>query len=267
MSEQYALLGFTDILILPSSDSYRPIVSSRMAGSGQTYPKLLPAVELFNPPPISSRLNMAYPARTGVGYRVNKPDGTYEYQYFEPISMEPHEIPVVVQREGETLNTGHGAVSDTGHADPLLEGGASSLGFSRTQREIAHPTGTPKFCGNSGAACETFGLNRGNDFIYAPARLSATILRGKPLRNKYSIHTYRPLIHTSGFEELCASQSQTPIQSESQSNQSETVVHITILPIFYSTYKPNPYLFLTLLAIGLRIALSRPYSYPGPNYF
>ena len=50
-------------------DSHRPIISSRVAGSDQTYPKLLPTVELFSPPPISSRPNMAYPARTGAGYQ------------------------------------------------------------------------------------------------------------------------------------------------------------------------------------------------------
>ena len=62
----------------------------------------------------------------------------------------------------------------------------------------------------------------------------------------------------NGFEELGISQSQTPIKSESQSNQSKTALHITILSIFYSTY--NPYPFLTLLAIGLCLALPRPYS-------
>ena len=56
-------------------------------------------------------------------------------------------------------------------------GGASSLNYSRTQREIAHPTGTPKFGGNSGAACEIYSLNRGNDFTHAPARLSATMAK------------------------------------------------------------------------------------------
>ena len=69
---------------------------------------------------------MAYPARTGVGCRIDKPDGTYEYRYFEPISTESREIPIVVQRMGETLNTGHGTVSDTGQADQLLGGGTSS---------------------------------------------------------------------------------------------------------------------------------------------
>ena len=155
-------------------DSHRPIISSRVASSDQTYPKLLPTVELFSPPPISSRPNMAYPAKTGVGYRVNKPDGTYAYQYFEPISTAPREISITEWKRGEALYTGHGTVSDQRHADPLLGGGASSLSYSRTQREIAHPTGTPKFCGNSGAARETYSLNRGNDFTHAPARLSAT---------------------------------------------------------------------------------------------
>ena len=69
----------------------------------------------------------------------------------------------------------------------------------------------------------------------------------------------KPNVNTSGFEELGISQSQTPIQSESQSNQSKTALHITILSIFYSTYKPNPYPFLTLLAIGQCLALPRPY--------
>ena len=75
-------------------DSHRPVVSSRVVGSDQTYPKLLPTVELFSPPPISSKPNMAYPAKTGVGYRINKPDGNYEYQYFEPISTEQREMPI-----------------------------------------------------------------------------------------------------------------------------------------------------------------------------
>ena len=70
---------------------------------------------------------------------------------------------------------GHGTISDQGHADPLLGGGTGNLYYSRIQREIAHPTGTPKFCGNSGAACETFSLDRGNDLTHAPARLSATV--------------------------------------------------------------------------------------------
>ena len=118
---------------------------------------------------------MAYPARTGGGYRVNKPDGTYEYRYFEPIATEPRENPIIERMREGALYTGHGAISDQGHADPLFGGGMSSLSFSRTQREIAHPTGTPKFCGNSGAAYETYSLNRGNDFTHAPARLSATI--------------------------------------------------------------------------------------------
>ena len=156
-------------------DSHRPIVSSRVASSDQTYPKLLPTVELFSPP-ISSRPNMAYPARSGVGYRVNKPDGTYEYRYFEPISTEPREIPITELMGGEALYTGHGISSDQRHADPFLGGGMSNLNYSRIQRENAHPTGTPKFCGNSGAVCETFSLNRGNDFTHAPARLSAILL-------------------------------------------------------------------------------------------
>ena len=119
---------------------------------------------------------MTYSARTGVGYRVNKPDGTYEYQYFEPISKESREIPTTGPMRGEALYTGHGTISDQRHADPLFGGGTSNLNYSRIQREIAHPTGTPKFCGNSGAACETFSLDRGNDFTHAPARLSATLL-------------------------------------------------------------------------------------------
>ena len=130
---------------------------------------------------------MAYPARTGVGYRVNKPDGTYEYQYFEPISTAPREIPITEWKRGEALYTGHGAVSDQRHADPLLGGGASSLNCSRTQREIAHPTGTPKFCGNSGAARETDSLNRGNDFTHAPARLSATLALAERCENDIKI--------------------------------------------------------------------------------
>jgi len=126
-------------------DPHRPIVSSRVAGSDQTYPKLLPTVELFSPPPVLSSVNMAYPARTGVGYRVNKPNGTYEYQYFEPIPTEQRENPIIEQTREGALNMGHGAISDQRHVDPLLGGGASSFNYSRTQREIAHPTGTPNF--------------------------------------------------------------------------------------------------------------------------
>ena len=156
-------------------DSHRPIVLSRIISSDQTYPKLLPTVELFSPPPISIRSTVTYPARTGAGYRVNRPDGTYEYRYFEPISTEPNEILITRSMKGGALHTGHDAISDQRHIDPLLGGGASSLNGSRTQCETAHPTGTPKFCGNTGAARETYSLNRGNDFIHAPARLSATI--------------------------------------------------------------------------------------------
>ena len=133
-------------------DSHPPVISSRVMTSDQTYPKLLPTVELFSPPPIASRSNMAYSARTGAGYRVYKTDGTYEYRYFEPIPTEPREITITEQIRGGTLYTGHGTASDQRHADTLLGGVTSSLGFSRTQRETAHPTGTPKFCGDPGAA-------------------------------------------------------------------------------------------------------------------
>jgi len=157
-------------------DSHQPIISSRIAGPDQTYPKLLPAVELFSPLPISLRSTMAYPARTGAGYRVNKPDGTYEYQYFESIPTEPRENPIIERMGGEALYTGHGIFSDQRHADPLFGGGVGCVNFPRTQREIAHQTGPPKFCGNSGAGRETYSLNRGADFTHAPARLSATEL-------------------------------------------------------------------------------------------
>ena len=157
------------------SDSHRPIVSSRIISSDQTYPKLLPTVELFSPPPISMRSTVAYPARAGAGYRVNRPDGTYEYRYFEPIFTEPNEILITRSMKGGALHTGHGAISDQRHIDPLLGVGASSLNCSRTQCETAHSTGTPKFCGNTGAARETSSLNRGNDYTHAPARLSATL--------------------------------------------------------------------------------------------
>ena len=75
---------------------------------------------------------------------------------------------------GEALYTGHGIFSDQRHADPLFGGGVGCVNFPRTQREIAHQTGPPKFCGNSGAGRETYSLNRGTDFTHAPARLSAT---------------------------------------------------------------------------------------------
>ena len=143
--------------------------------SDQTYPKLLPTVELFSPPPIASSSNMAISARTGAGYRVYKSDGTYKYRYFEPIHTDPREIPITEQMSRGTLYTGHGAASDQGHADPLLGGGTGSLIFPRNQRENTHPTGTPKFCGDAGAARGTFSLNRGADFLHAPARLPATL--------------------------------------------------------------------------------------------
>ena len=70
---------------------------------------------------------MAYPARTGVGYRVNKPDGTYEYQYFEPLFTEQREIRITERMGDEALYTGHGISSDQRHADPFLGGGASNI--------------------------------------------------------------------------------------------------------------------------------------------
>ena len=152
-------------------------VQNKAMGTSATYAKLLPGVEMFSPPhmPPESKLNMKYPEKTGVGYRVDREDGTYSYQYFEPIPSNQRHFQTIKGTKGGNLFTGHGTISDQGHADPLLGGGTSSFSYSRTQREFAHPTGTPKFCGNSGAACETYSLNRGNDFAYAPARLSATL--------------------------------------------------------------------------------------------
>ena len=144
--------------------------------SDQTYPKLLPTVELFSPPPIASKSSMTYSARTGAGYRVYKTDGTYEYRYFEPIHTEPREIAITEQTRVGALDTGHGTSSDQRRADTLLGGVTKGLGFSRPQRETAHPTGTLKFCGDAGAARGTFSLNRGADFLHAPARLPATVL-------------------------------------------------------------------------------------------
>jgi len=66
-----------------------------------------------------------------------------------------------------------------------LGGGTGSLSFPRNQRENTHPTGTPKFCGDAGAACGTFSLNRGADFLHAPARLSAT--NGAQTRDAFSV--------------------------------------------------------------------------------
>ena len=116
---------------------------------------------------------MKYQERTGVGYRVDREDGTYSYQYFEPIPSSQRHFQTIKGTKGGNLLTGHGISSDQRHADPFLGGGTSNINYSRIQRENAHPTGTPKFCGNSGAACETFSLNRGNDFTHAPARQSA----------------------------------------------------------------------------------------------
>jgi hypothetical protein len=156
-------------------DSHPPVMSSRVMTSDQTYPKLLPTVELFSPPPIASRSSMAYSARIGAGYRVYKTDGTYEHRYFEPIPNESREIPFTERNRGGALYEGHGASSDQRRADTLLGGVTRGLGFSRPQRETAHSTGTPKFCGDTGAARGTFSLNRGTDFLHAPARLPATL--------------------------------------------------------------------------------------------
>ena len=147
-------------------------------GTSATYAKLLPGVEMFSPPRTfpESKLNMKYQERTGVGYRVDRGDGIPSYQYFEPIPSSQRHFQTIKGTKGGNLLAGHGAISDQRHADPLLGGGTSNLNYSRIQREIAHPTGTPKFCGNSGAARETYSLNRGNDFTHAPARLSATLL-------------------------------------------------------------------------------------------
>ena len=135
---------------------------------------------------------MAYPARTGIGYRVNKPDGTYEYRYFEPIHTEPREIPITQQTSRGTLYTGHGAASDQGQADPLLGGGTGSLSFPRNQRENTHPTGTPKFCGDTGAARGTDSLIRGDDFSHAPARLPATYTLRHLIMESVTCHNFEP---------------------------------------------------------------------------
>ena len=98
---------------------------------------------------------MAYPARTGVGYRVNKPDGTYEYQYFEPISTAPREIPITELMGGEALYTGRGTIPLKGHLEPLLFGGGI------TQDEIARqPVSQTNFDGRSEA--RDISLIRGN---------------------------------------------------------------------------------------------------------
>ena len=155
---------------------FRPIPSTRIVSSSTTYPKLLAGVEIFNSvrSPTNLDHDMSYAARTGAGYSTTSPGETIKYQYFEPISTESREIPITERMGGGVLYTGHGIFSDQRHADPLLGGGMRGSNFSRTQCEIAHPTGTPKFCGNSGAVCERSSLNRGNDYTHAPARLSAT---------------------------------------------------------------------------------------------
>ena len=149
---------------------------NKATGTSTTYSKLLPGVETFSLPHMSpeSELNMKYPERTGVGYRVDREDGTYSYQYFEPIPSSQRHFQTIKETKGGNLLTGHGTASDQGHADPLLGGGTGSLSFPRNQRENTHPTGTPKFCGDAGAARGTFSLNRGADFLHAPARLPAT---------------------------------------------------------------------------------------------
>jgi len=150
---------------------------NKATGISTTYSKLLPGVETFSLPHMSpeSKLNMKYPERTGVGYRVDREDGTYSYQYFEPIPSSQRHFQTIKETKGGNLLTGHGTASDQGHADPLLGGGTGSLSFPRNQRENTHPTGTPKFCGDAGAARGTFSLNRGADFLHAPARPPATV--------------------------------------------------------------------------------------------
>ena len=150
-------------------------LQNKVSDTSTTYPKLLPGVEVFSPPHMSPeyKLNAKYPERTCVGYRVDREGGTHSYQYFEPIPPSQRHFQTIKETKGGNLLTGHSISSDQRHADPFLGGGASNINYSRIQRENAHPTGTPKFCGNSGAACETFSLNRGNDFTHAPARQSA----------------------------------------------------------------------------------------------
>ena len=68
-------------VIDPVSD--RPIHLSRVTESDSTYQKLLTGVELCSPPPPPTGRNIAYPAAAGIGYKVNNPNGTHDYQYFE----------------------------------------------------------------------------------------------------------------------------------------------------------------------------------------
>ena len=72
------------------------------------------------------------------------------------VHRHPRENSSIEQMREGALYAGHSISSDQRHADLLLGGGTSNINYSRIQREIAHPTGTPKFCGNTGAACETW---------------------------------------------------------------------------------------------------------------
>ena len=117
---------------------------------------------------------MGYQEGTGVGCLVDRDDGTFDYRYFEPISSSQRHIQTIREPDGGSFRTGYGTVPHQGHADPLLGGGTSSTNFSRTQREIAHQTGPPKFCSYSGTVRED-SLIRGRVNTTAQGREFSTV--------------------------------------------------------------------------------------------